>query len=59
MNGLSALSGEGGSNKKESQVAQFERLWTGFETFFQSVIANDRKALKEAQKKHKNLLYAP
>ena len=45
--------------KEKTKLEQFEKLWTEFDMFFQAVVKDDQKVLKEAQKKTKNLINAP
>ena len=45
--------------KEKSKLDLFESLWTEFDTFFQAVVRDDQKVLKETYKKTKNLINAP
>ena len=45
--------------KEKSKLDLFESLWTEFDSFFQAVVRDDQKVLKETYKKTKNLINAP
>jgi xylose isomerase len=47
------------STKEKTKLEYFEKLWTDFDCFFQAVVKDDQKVLKEALKKTKKLINAP
>lgn len=45
--------------KEQTLLEEFESLWNDFDSFFQAIVKDDKKVIKELKKKSPKLINAP